>query len=50
MPVKIENMDMPKMCETCPVYELTYSRCCITKNWVRNASERRSDCPLKECK
>lgn len=49
MSVKID-IAMPKMCESCPIYDFVYSRCCITKSFVDNVSEKLSNCPLKECK
>ena len=49
MPVKID-MDMPKMCEDCPIYDLNMGRCCVTKSFVQNAATKLNNCPLKECK
>lgn len=49
MPVKID-MDMPKMCEDCLIYDLNMGRCCVTKSFVQNAATKLNNCPLKECK
>lgn len=54
MPVKIENMDMPRSCIGCPLTRVGRfgdDFCCITNRIVQGFIFERADfCPLKECK
>ena len=59
MPVKIENMDMPKSCYECPIRilipnfdELLDTPTCVflDREVGDFMTEKPEDCPLKECK
>lgn len=59
MPVKIENMDMPRSCDVCPLcaelreFDATYvtPTCVLLEQDVGDfIIKRHKDCPLKECK
>lgn len=59
MPVKIENMDMPRSCDVCPLYVeqrefdatyITFTCALLEQDVSEFITKRHKDCPLKECK